>query len=99
MGGYWLLLVHGGYNSLSVCVVHILQGREVLRPFCFRNHGWAFAWQDMDPGRYGLHQGWDNNSVIVVSSLNKFTYNGDDYSKKLLGFQMIFYRGNVILRE
>jgi hypothetical protein len=32
----------------------------------------------MDPGRYGggLHQGWDNNSVIVVSSLNKFTYMG-----------------------
>jgi hypothetical protein len=23
----------------------------------------------MDPGRYALHQGWDNNSVIVVSSL------------------------------
>jgi hypothetical protein len=23
----------------------------------------------MDPGRYGLQQGWDNNSVIVVSSL------------------------------
>lgn len=30
--------------------------------------------QDMDPGRYGLQQGWENNSVIVVSFL--ITYNG-----------------------
>lgn len=29
----------------------------------------GFCLPDMDPGRFGLHQGWDNNSVIVVSSL------------------------------
>ena len=35
------------------------KGREIKHSFV-----------GMDPGRYGLHQGWDNNSVIVVSSLN-----------------------------
>lgn len=42
--------------------------------------------KEMDPGRYGLQQGWDNNSVIVVSSLINHLYgmNHDKY-KNLLG--------------
>lgn len=32
------------------------------------------ALQEMDPGRYVPQQGWENNSVIVVSFL--ITYNG-----------------------
>lgn len=29
----------------------------------------GYCLREMDPVRYGLQQGWDNNSVIVVSSL------------------------------
>lgn len=31
----------------------------------------GFCFCEMDPGRYGPQQGWDKNSVIVVSSLMK----------------------------
>lgn len=58
--------------------MHILQGRKVLRPILLQNsesRAGTLPGKEMDPGRYALHQGWDNNSVIVVSYLvNKFTY-------------------------
>lgn len=44
--------------------MHILQGRKV-----FILNLELLRAEEMDPGRYALHQGWDNNSVIVVSSL------------------------------
>lgn len=74
-GSYWFLVHHG--ITVSVCAyitgevfIHstpesserpsrALQGRNA-EGYCMR---------EMDPGRYGLQQGWDNNSVIVVSSL------------------------------
>jgi hypothetical protein len=70
----WELLVVGlWWITLSVCV-HILQGRKFLRQILLQNsesratRGLLLG-KEMDPGRYALHQGWDNNSVIVVSSL------------------------------
>lgn len=61
VGSWWI--------TESVCAY--ITGREKgfdFETYCLREERWA--WQDMDPGRYALHQGWDNNSVIVVSSLN-----------------------------
>lgn len=70
-------LVHQWRNCLFV---HILQERERFFKILLKDHrepvpGRGFVNADwfcfaiMDPGRYGLQQGWDNNSVIVVSSL------------------------------
>lgn len=68
-------LVHHGHNCLCLCIY--LQEVILNTPLVklLNDHQEAFAgvycWdlQEMDPGRYGLQQGWDNNSVIVVSSL------------------------------
>lgn len=60
---------------MSVCAYitgRDLEHSEHHREPCREGEGYAsgfFACKEMDPGRYGLQQGWDNNSVIVVSSL------------------------------
>ncbi|MCH86566.1 putative RNA-binding protein, partial [Trifolium medium] len=44
-------------------------GRKVLRPILLQNSesratGGLLLGKEMDPGRYALHQGWDNNSAL-----------------------------------
>ena len=51
--------------TLLLLFTHDVKMKDMIK----REERW-WAWQEMDPGRYALHQGWDNNSVIVVSSLN-----------------------------
>jgi hypothetical protein len=58
----------------SICLCAYITGEKFLRQNLLQNSesratGGLLLGKEMDPGRYALHQGWDNNSVIVVSSL------------------------------
>lgn len=55
--------------------MHLLQDRSQNNKICERFIKYLSGWfwcrlEEMDPGRYGLQQGWDANSVIAVFFFN-----------------------------
>lgn len=69
----WKLFVLGssGYNCVCLCIYYRKKGFSHYAPENSERSSRLAGVNagEMDPGRYSLQQGWDNNSVIVVSSL------------------------------